>query len=220
MSRMLSKMFKFAAIVSVLGLISASAYAGNAFQGYALFNQSCFLCHGASGKGDGPLAKKLDDAPADLTDTEGSAAGTSDRQLFGLIQGTIKHGSGTSAMPQWGLAMPANQINSLVSYIRFMQRSKHTLPGDPRVGLQIYMDKCAACHGRSGKGDGPLAGVLNLKPQDHTNSAAMNKHPNSHLIEVVTHGTPGKSLMPGWKDMLSEAEIKGVVSYLRLLSAY
>ncbi|MES9849642.1 MAG: cytochrome c, partial [Candidatus Thiodiazotropha sp.] len=69
-------------------------------------------------------------------------------------------------------------------------------------------------------GDGPLAAVLNLQPKDHTDSAEMNKHPNSHMVEVVTHGTPGKSLMPGWKDMLTKAEIEGVVSYLRLLSTY
>ena len=125
----------------------------------------------------GPLAKKLDVSPADLTDGDGGVSDISDRQLFGMIQGTVKHGSGTSAMPQWGLAMPGNQIESIVSFIRFLQNSKHPLLGDPRVGKRVYEDNCAACHGRSGKGDGPLAAVLDLKAMDHTNGAELNKHP-------------------------------------------
>ncbi|MEW8229793.1 MAG: c-type cytochrome [Candidatus Thiodiazotropha endolucinida] len=220
MNRIVTKMAGFAALVSAFGLISLPAYAGDTYQGYTLYNQSCFLCHGTDGKGNGPLAKKLDVAPDDLTDGDNGAAEKSDRELFGMIQGTIKHGSGASAMPQWGLAMPGNQINSLVAYIRFLQRSKHPLLGDPIVGKRVYDNNCAACHGRTGKGDGPLAAVLNLQPKDHTDSAEMNKHPNSHMVEIVTNGTPGKSLMPGWKDMLTKAEIEGVVSYLRLLSTY
>ncbi|MEW8505884.1 MAG: c-type cytochrome [Candidatus Thiodiazotropha sp.] len=220
MNRIVISVFKFAASVSLLGLISVPAFAGNTYEGYTLFNQTCFLCHGTDGKGSGPLAKKLDVAPTDLTDGDGSAKESTDRQLFGLIQGTIDHGSGTSSMPQWGLAMPGNQINSLVAYIRFLQRSKHSLPGDPTLGKGVYEDNCAACHGRMGKGDGPLAAVLDLKAKDHADSAEMNKHTNSHFIQIVTHGTPGKSMMPGWKDMLTQEEINGVVSYMRLLATY
>ncbi|MET0071305.1 MAG: c-type cytochrome [Candidatus Thiodiazotropha sp.] len=219
MNRIVTRVVKFAALLSLLGLISLSAHAGT-YEGYTLYNQSCFLCHGTDGKGNGPLAKKLDVAPADLTNGDGSVAESTDQRLFGLIQGTVRHGSGTSAMPQWGLAMPGNQIKSLVSYIRFLQRSMYSLPGDPEIGKGVYEDNCAACHGRSGKGDGPLAEVLDLKPKDHTDSAEMNKHPNSHFIQVVSHGTPGKSMMPGWKEMLSQEEIEGVVSYMRLLSTY
>ncbi|MEJ2622253.1 MAG: cytochrome c [Candidatus Thiodiazotropha sp.] len=55
---------------------------------------------------------------------------------------------------------------------------------------------------------------------DHTNSKEMNKIPNSQLIQVVTYGSPGDSLMPAWKDKLSSAEIQSVVSYVRLLSSF
>ena len=216
MSRIVSRLVKFAALLSTLGVVSATAYAGDAYEGYTLFNQTCFLCHGVTGKGDGPLAAKLDDKPSDLT----SDGKSDDQRLFGLIQGTIRHGSEGSEMPKWGLAMPDNQINSLIAYIRFLQRSKHSLPGDPKVGKAVYMERCAACHGRGGKGDGPLTELLPMNAEDHTNSAEMDKHPNSELIEAVTYGTPGKTLMPGWKGILSEEEIEGVVSYVRLLSTH
>ncbi|MES9832675.1 MAG: c-type cytochrome [Candidatus Thiodiazotropha sp. DIVDIV] len=213
MSRIVTRVVEFAVMFSALCLISTTAYSASAYEGYTLFNQTCFLCHGTSGKGDGPLAKKLDSKPDDLT----SDGKTDDARLFGLIKGTIRHGTEKSEMPKWGLALPENQIQSLIAYIRFLQNSKHTLTGDPEVGQQVYMAKCAACHGRTGEGDGPLTELLKINAQNHTNSAEMNKHSNSHLTEVITYGTPGKSLMPGWKDILSEEEIEGVVSYIRLL---
>lgn len=214
MSRIVTRVVEFAVMFSALCLISTSVLAASAYEGYTLFNQTCFLCHGVSGKGDGPLAKKLDSEPEDLT-TNGK---TDDARLFGLIKGTIKHGTEKSEMPKWGLAMPENQIHSLIAYIRFLQKSKHALTGDPEVGQQVYMAKCAACHGRTGEGDGPLTELLSMKAKNHTNSVEMDKQPNSYLTEVITYGTPGKTLMPGWKGILSEEEIEGVVSYIRLLS--
>ena len=209
---------KFLAGIFLLAMVSFSALAGNTYEGYRLYTQTCYLCHGESGKGDGPLAGKIDIEITDLTD-EKLMTETSDQTLFRLIQGTIKHGSNNN-MPQWGLALAGPQIDSIVSYIRFLQRSKHSLPGDPGLGERVYKDYCVACHGRLGKGDGVLTSVMKMNVADHTNSMEMNKHPNSQLIDIVTKGTPGKSLMPGWKDKLSSEEIEGVVSYIRLLSTY
>ncbi|MCG7896558.1 MAG: c-type cytochrome [Candidatus Thiodiazotropha taylori] len=214
MSRIITRVVKIAAVFSLFCLTTSAAYAGSAYEGYTLFNQTCFLCHGTSGKGDGPLADKLDMSPSDLT----SDGKTDDERLFGLIKGTIAHGSEKSAMPKWGLAMPENQIRSLMAYIRFLQNSKHALPGDPEMGQAVYMDRCVACHGRGGMGDGPLTELLTMNAQNLTDGSELNKHPNSELIHIITNGTPGKTLMPGWKGILSEEEIAGVLSYVRLLA--
>jgi len=45
-------------------------------------------------------------------------------------------------------------------------------PTSTNSGQTVYLDKCAACHGRSGKGDGPLASGLETQPPDLTQIAA------------------------------------------------
>ncbi len=39
---------------------------------------------------------------------------------------------------------------------------------DAGVGAQEYMIACAGCHGESGKGDGPLAGLLDIETPNLT----------------------------------------------------
>ncbi len=218
MKSFVSNTFKAAAVFCLLGGAAGNLQASDTYQGYQLYNQTCFLCHGEDGKGDGPLAGKLDTSVSDITDSA-KMKSLSEQMLFRMIQGTVKHGSGDN-MPQWGLALADPQINAIVSYVRFLQRSSHPLPGDPELGEKIYMDNCAACHGRYGKGDGLLTDVMKIKPTDHTDSEKMNKMSNTRMIEVVTTGTIGKSLMPGWEGRLTQEEIEAVVSYIRLLSQY
>ena len=45
-------------------------------------------------------------------------------------------------------------------------------PTSSNTGRTIYADKCAVCHGASGKGDGELASLLETQPADLTRIAA------------------------------------------------
>lgn len=45
--------------------------------------------------------------------------------------------------------------------------------GEPQ-GRALYLTYCAACHGRSGRGDGPAAEGLSPRPADLTRLAARN----------------------------------------------
>jgi mono/diheme cytochrome c family protein len=69
------------------------------------FTQSCGPCHGATGKGDGPLAKSLTKAaPADLTKLSQKNGGVFPfSSLYDVIDGrtqVLAHGS--REMPVWG----------------------------------------------------------------------------------------------------------------------
>ncbi len=50
-----------------LAACAAPAPAPEVTRGQALYGQYCTVCHGAGGRGDGPLAAELPVAPADLT---------------------------------------------------------------------------------------------------------------------------------------------------------
>ena len=197
---------------------TASAQPSTVYEGYKLFNKTCFLCHGLDGKGKGPLARKLDSPVDNLTDNT-ELAGKSDRDLFLIIQGTAPHGSVNQNMPQWGLALPGTQIQSLVSYIRFLHQTKHPLIGNPDTGRDVYQRYCVVCHGDHGRGNGPLTKVIKMEPTDHTNIEKMAVLTNEKLTEVIRIGGESNTLMPGWKDILTTGEIKDVISYIRLLSS-
>jgi len=82
-------------------------------------------------------------------------------------------------------------------------------------GQTIYAEKCALCHGASGKGDGPGAAALEPKPRNHTEGAYMNAQTNEQLHEVIKNG---KGQMPAWGATMSDQEIDAVIAYVRTLA--
>lgn len=206
-------------VFSIGLLLSTNAFAdySKSFDGYRVFKTNCFVCHGADGSGNGPLADKLSVAPADLT-SKGKMGQRSDRDLFRIIEGSSPHGQVSSDMPKWRFSLPQTQINSLITYIRYLHASKYTVSGNPLKGKQVYDNNCTICHGSGGKGNGTLTKVYDMEPADHTDANSMNQISNEKMYYLIADGTAGASLMPGWKDTLSAKEIKDVISYIRLLS--
>ena len=93
--------------------------------------------------------------------------------------------------------------------------------GDAAKGKAKYQEVCAACHGASGKGDGPAAAGLPTKPRNHTDAAYMNKLKDQQVFDFIKKGgqAMGKSpLMPAWGGQLSDDQIRDVVAYIRTLA--
>lgn len=70
---------------------------------------------------------------------------------------------------------------------------------DPEAGEALYRTHCAACHGIDAEGNGPMAGVLTIKPTDLTALAADNDgaFPSLDVVRridgrdpLVAHGSP------------------------------
>ncbi len=82
-------------------------------------------------------------------------------------------------------------------------------------GKEMYMEYCAVCHGKAGKGDGPAASALKASPVDLTTLAKGNngKFPSDHVAEVLRSGTSvpahGTSDMPIWGRLLGASSIHG-----------
>ena len=105
--------------------------------------------------------------------------------------------------------------------------------GPVEEGAEMFRGYCGACHGRSGKGDGPAAGSLTSKPTDLTRLAANNKgqFPAQRVAMVLEFGVNvpahGSTDMPTWgstfRVMGDEATVKQRVTaltrYLETLQA-
>lgn len=74
------------------------------------------------------------------------------------------------------------------------------------AGKEEYRESCAACHGLSGHGDGPVAKHLKIKPPDLTQLSRKRggKFPVDELYRLIdgrqTKGIHGERAMPIWGD--------------------
>ena len=87
-------------------------------------------------------------------------------------------------------------------------------------GRGLYKANCVACHGETGKGDGPGAGVLKPPPRDHTDAAYMDKLSDKEIADIIKMGgaIKGKPLMPS-HPQFKEDDLQALVAHVRSLSA-
>ena len=86
-------------------------------------------------------------------------------------------------------------------------------------GREIYKANCVACHGETGKGDGPGAGVLKPPPRDHTDRAYMSTLSDKEIGDIIRMGgaIKGKPLMPSHPQIAGN-DLAAIVAYVRSLS--
>jgi mono/diheme cytochrome c family protein len=88
-------------------------------------------------------------------------------------------------------------------------------PGDPVKGKAVYEQRCLACHGPQGRGDGPTGKVLVPPAADFT-SAASKKKSDADLLKIIENGKP-PTAMVAWKGQLSDQDIQHVLAYVKTL---
>ncbi len=192
-----------------------------AYEGQKLYISYCQLCHGKKGKGDGALARAMKISPADLTTTVRSRSDTILTKIITgngrqTITGRDRHNILNEAMPEWKDIFTPAQVKALISYLRFISRTKHKLMGDPKLGYNLYQKYCHVCHGVEGDGDGVMTKLMGIMPMDHTNPNETNPLTNKELASSILDGK-GR-FMPAWRDTLTQQEVEALVSYIRMLS--
>jgi mono/diheme cytochrome c family protein len=85
------------------------------------------------------------------------------------------------------------------------------------LGEQIFMNRCATCHGDEGKGDGPMGAALNPRPANLSNRAEATFYSDAGMVEIIVNGVPGNMMMPQFGLQLSEQEILAVFNHVRKL---
>jgi cytochrome c len=100
------------------------------------------------------------------------------------------------------------------------------IPVSAKRGEQVYNDHCALCHGLHGRGDGPRSAFFQAGQQyiaDLTNAAFVNGR-DAQLINSIREGLqrfPEPSyVMPQFKYILSDEEIKSALAYIKTFPKY
>ena len=91
-------------------------------------------------------------------------------------------------------------------------------PTAPPDGGALYAKWCAACHGATGRGDGPNAPNLPVKPAAHASKEAMAARPDDSLFDTIAAGGAVMNRsprMPAFGQTLTPAEIRALVRQIR-----
>jgi len=98
---------------------------------------------------------------------------------------------------------------------RFAPNPVPDTPEAIAAGAATYAQRCAICHGASGRGDGPAAFTLNPRPVDLT--VHVPQHAPGEVHYWIGEGVPGTA-MPGWKVELSDTQRWEIVRFLYALA--
>ena len=177
------------------------------------FELYCAPCHGAGGRGDGPVTPALRTRPADLTTlarrNDGAFPAARVRDFI-VGTGRALPAHGTVDMPVWGPMFRAFESDArarerVENLVRFLESMQMPSTGSRDAGSQLFRTYCASCHGTDARGSGPVAEHLRHVPPDLTQYARRNGgvFPSQRLTEIVDGRhvpSHGEREMPVWGD--------------------
>jgi len=101
---------------------------------------------------------------------------------------------------------------AITSLFAFLILASTARAGDVAAAKKVFEERCAKCHGLTGKGDGPKAKTLKKKPRDYTDKAEMSKLTDAKLKEEILDG---KKPMPAFRGKIDEKMVDDLVAYVR-----
>lgn len=78
----------------------------------------------------------------------------------------------------------------------------------------LYHNYCSVCHGDKGDGQSRAQNSMKPAPRDFTTPPAAQELTRDRMIAAVKGGVPGTAMV-GWKSQMTDAQIVGVVDYVR-----
>jgi cytochrome c oxidase subunit 2 len=188
----------------------------SAARGRPLFVQRCVACHRGRGQGTG----------------EGPEIGhreflqdRSPARVFQFLQEPLAGEVKQEHVPR-SLAL-VRAVEGRPSHQRFSQGWTHqdrwdvvaylwslsTTPDRLDLGRRLYLKNCSACHGESGRGDGPGGRVQPKAPAKFAEPRTMLGGTSALYTAKIRRGGMGTG-MPYWGSILTEEELAAVVDYL------
>lgn len=175
--------------------------------GAAIYREKCSPCHGDSGKGDGAQAGNLATVPPAIGTAEVSRLARP-VDWFSIIN----TGHLAKFMPSTSNTLSDRQRWDVVAYVLNLSVTLNELSN----GMDVYRQDCQACHGEKGRGDGPQAASLAVKPPDWSDPALLAQVSLQDLFNATQQGDPQNG-MPGFSSQLTEDQMWSAVSYMRTL---
>lgn len=200
-------------------------------EGAQVYARFCVGCHGERGDGKGPAAEMLIVKPRDFTQgifkfrSTPSGALPTDEDLYKIIS----RGVYRTSMPDWALLTERERL-AVIEYIKgfypewsergagtpiFVPQPPASLGSSESVarGHELYaMLECTACHGESGRGDGPSAKTLEpdiwgnpQKPFDFTKGRLKSGPTPQDIYRTFMTGVGGTA-MPSFADIFGEPD--------------
>lgn len=165
-------------------------------EGQAVYVERCELCHGRTGTPELTLPPGAR-APRDLSDPAFQAS-VSEEDLAVLAS----HGRG--GMPAIGPPIARGELRSLVAFVRLLS-----------PGYALYDRYCAACHGEDGRGAGSLV-EEGEHPSVVFDRAYFRRRDPEQVRTAVWHMLATKRpVMPHFRRVLTPAEVRAIVAYLK-----
>ena len=175
-------------------------------RGAAIYAEQCAPCHGEKGLGNGPQAAGLPVPVIAIGLPEIARQSTPAGWFTILSRGRVDRN-----MPPFTNLTPEERWD-VIAYVYILSTS----PEEIQHGAVIYAEKCAACHGPQGKGDGLAASGLSTPPMNFSNQNFMSQTTGIGLHRAIFEGvTPA---MPAFGSALGEGDIWALVAYLRSLT--
>jgi len=185
--------------------------------GAAIWTSRCARCHGAKGEGDGKETPPGLE-PRSFADSR-TLPGLLDLYRFEIIRRGVEQ-NGRFTMPSFARELDQAETWKVVTFIATLEapgaaaaslEPREAKPAFNRPvvarGAVLYRRKCASCHGRRGRGDGPAREYLGRYPWDLTRG------------EFKLRSTP-KGQLPTDEDLFRTISagmgVGGMPSYARL----
>lgn len=116
------------------------------------------------------------------------------KALPGLIRGTVKLQEAISKKRDADeVAAVARQLADDL-LVAFPVVFAPTSPPDLTRGAELYAGQCVACHGATGRGDGPAAAGLEPAPTDFTDQMRARERSLFGLYQVIDQGLDGTAM--------------------------
>lgn len=193
-------------------------------EGAKVYKDRCVLCHAQNGDGEGliPASMLFLERP-DLLNSKYSNDEHSLRYI--IIWGGMENKMSVFS-PPWGNNLTWREIESLIIFIKYLREQNDkavkqlnniivTKVRDIKAGQTIYNNRCAICHGETGKGNGRIANSIKAPTPYNLTLSILS---DDNLKQIITKGGAAVSRsfgMPSWEKELSAAEIESVIDYIK-----